>query len=345
MEEEKGKKKVSYKRYLGYKFYLDKGNNEFEMIRIIRIYDDNTFKIMLEDGSTKNIPLSSLEKYTPLEPIGLVTFNILLTDETFDVMVVAYKLLDVKMGDNNPQILCRQGIRDFFYDICCKGDPEINNKLVGVSVSRETCPANLNINELTACDVVVDTKMVSIYREDGLNDILKCIALDPFNKIMKLNFDNHVESLPNYTPFMKERKEHHGWCKDIKTFLEINDFMEDINTMLGITGVDFNMPDYLLESTQGFKLNDIALIFFNYIFKINAVDSRVFKYDNSINLADFNNENYYIIRDNTNTLYIIVCLVRGEYLEGELEEKMKELSVSDKLRLSYHNKYCKYLKE
>ena len=40
-----------------------------------------------------------------------------------------------------------------------------------------------------------------------------------------------------------------------------------------------------------------------------------------------------------NKLYIVVYLVDGEYLESELEKEAKNLSISDKLRLSYYNKY------
>ena len=345
-DEQKSVQKVSYKKYLGYKFYLDKGNNNFDVIKVIRVYEDNTFKVKSVDSDmTRNMGLDTLRKYTPLEPIGVITFNILLTEDNFDVMVAAYKLFDIKMGDNNPYVVCRQGVRDFFYDLCCKGDPEVENHLVGVSVSRDTCPANMNINELTACDMVVDTRMVHFYREDSLKDILECLNQGPFNKILNIDFTDHIKSDPKYQPFMLERKEKDGWCKNIKTLLEINNFMGDIDSMLQITAVDFIVKDYLISSEVGYQLNELALTFFDYVFKVNAVDTRVIKYDNSVNLADFNNSNYTLIRDKKNILYIVVYLVQGEYLESELEDRMNKLSVSDKLRLSYYDKYSKEMEK
>ena len=98
----------------------------------------------------------------------------------------------------------------------------------------------------------------------------------------------------------------------------------------------------LLSLFQNVPNKSELTLFFDYTFKVNAVDTRVIKYDNTVNLGDFNNENYYLIRDSVNSLYIIVYLVEGEYLESQLEERMNTLSVSDKLRLSYYNKYSKY---
>ena len=260
---------------------------------------------------------------------------------TFDVMVAIYRLVDVAVGDMIPQIVCRQGVRDFFYDICCKGDPEKENNYVGISVSRATCPANLDIIELTACDMVVDSKMVHFYKEDTIKDILECVPKAEYNKILEKLYTDHIESLPNFNPFLKDRDEHQGWCKNLEKLLMINNIDSDINAMQNITGVSFELDKHLVQKDDVYSLDHDALVFFDYTFKVNAVDTRVIEYDNSVNLADFNNSNYTMLRDKNNKLYIVVYLVQGEYLEAELEAEMNKLSVTDKLGLTFINKYKK----
>ena len=332
---------TKYKKFLGYKFFKDLGDNKFEIIRVIRVYDNSSFKVKFEDGSTKTINAEWLAQYTPLEPNNVATFNIVLTGMTFDVIVCIYKLFEIKINEAaaQPEIICRQGARDFFYDLCCKGDPETENHYVGISVSRATCPANLDFLDLLGCDMVVDTKMVHFYREDTIKDVLDCIPQMEFNKVLEKLYTEHIESLKEFNPFLKDRDEHDGWCKSLEKLLMINNIDADINAMQNITGVDFELGKHLIQDNDIYKLDHPALIFFNYTFKVNAVDTRVIEYDNSVNLADFNNSNYTMIRDKKNKLFIIVYLVQGEYLEAELEAEMNKLSVTEKLGLTYINKY------
>ena len=38
-------KDAKYKKFVGYKFFKDLGDNKFEIIRVIRVYTDNSFKV------------------------------------------------------------------------------------------------------------------------------------------------------------------------------------------------------------------------------------------------------------------------------------------------------------
>ena len=75
-------------------------------------------------------------------------------------------------------------------------------------------------------------------------------------------------------------------------------------------------------------------------FKINIKNNALaVKFDVDIDLADFSNNNYVLIRDIDNITYIISYVVEGEYREQELEEESNKLSGTDLLRLQFYNKY------
>ena len=107
-------------------------------------------------------------------------------------------------------------------------------------------------------------------------------------------------------------------------------------------GVDFNIEDHLVENdtttpSKGFDKE--ALEFFRVTFKVPAVSTVVVPYKHDIDLADFNNTNYIKMRDNTNTLYIVVYKNEGQYLEKELEDWNNRKTISDQIKLAFYNKY------
>ena len=89
-----------------------------------------------------------------------------------DVMVMAYKLLNLKLGDQAPYLICRQSVNDFFGDLL-KQNP-LKNSMVGICCSQENCPTNVNFQALSACDEVGICDLVHIYKDDNLDTILQC---------------------------------------------------------------------------------------------------------------------------------------------------------------------------
>ena len=142
---------------------------------------------------------------------------------------------------------------------------------------------------------------------------------------------------------MANMESHDGWCTSVKQLLKENNFMQDLDSMMDITGVDFKLTDYLekREDSGVYELNNIALLFFKEITKVNATQTRVIIFNYSIDMSKFANDNYVFWRDNTNTVYLIVYLVEGEFLEEELRKEIDKADVTEKLRLMYYNKYAK----
>lgn len=347
----------SMKKYWGYKFYKSLEDGSFEVLRVIDMdqRDPKVCKVVnVDTGVTMKVPYTHLQEYVPLKPYGIVSFNIvaLSLDENDkpkdkDVMVLAYKAIDIEMGMTDPYIICRQSVNDFFAQLM-DDDPDNEfgqsngmGQMSGVSVSIETCPTNVKMKSLTACMDILETQIVNIYRDDNLESILKCLNYTleyNINATLDRLKQKHVKASKN--PMSALAKVCDGWCSDITTLLEINNFMADFNSMCEITGFDFDLEKWMDLDERGiYHLQYPVQLFFNNVFKVNAKETRIMKFSYQVNLADFNNTNYVLIRDKKNVVWIVVYIVDGEYLEAELLEEMNKLSVTDKLRLSYYDKY------
>ena len=121
--------------------------------------------------------------------------------------------------------------------------------------------------------------------------------------------------------------------------------MSDINQMLGITQVEFDVKDYLINVSKDDITYQIASddfrLWLSSIYKVNMTEVAVMKFDHDINLADFNDSRYLLIKDNTGVLYLMVYTVEGEFFEADLEEKAKEMDFSSKFKLSFEvSKYA-----
>ena len=101
--------------------------------------------------------------YTPLEPFALMSFNIVALQpgkivQNRDVLIGAHRMFDIRLGINEPFIICRQSIHDFFSDLMSKNP--LANDMVGISVTRDNCPTNITMTDLTACYTVEESTIV-----------------------------------------------------------------------------------------------------------------------------------------------------------------------------------------
>lgn len=344
-------KNIDLSMFLGYKFFKMIDDDNYELIRIVSVKDKDHTRCTIMNEETKErskVDYEYLKEYTPLQPYGIIAFNILKLNAggevAKDVMVTGYRMIDLKLklNNNEPYIICRQSVNDIFYQLI-SDDPE-NNEMVGFSVTRETCPTNIEMGELTACSEIEDIQMIHVYKEDNIQSMIQCL-----DKSLKYNIDVVLKELHdahckavNAAPIAKLGKVIHGWCSDLETLLNTNNFMVDFNQMCEVTGFDVDLTEWMdRENEFIWSLNDACRLFFSTVFKVNAVDTKVIKFDHSINMGDFQNENYVLIRDKNNILWIVVYLCQGEYLEQELIDQINKLDVTTRLQLEYFNKYSK----
>ena len=342
---EKTDKKIN--KYLGYKFFINKSENEVELLRLTKISTYNNIVTVRDEDTnkTREIKFEDLKSYTPLEPTGFVSFSkVGIYDENkrlnFDVIVSIYRLLDIKLNMNEPYAICRQSINDFFYDYI-NNNPD--RQLVGVSCSRDDCPTNLPYYMLAACDEVTDFVIVNFYLDDTVDDLLEFINTTKFDKVLNALFIDHMRSInPLYNVSGEKRKSHDGWCRDLKTLLMENNFQHDMDTMRNISSVDFAIDDYLdikiEKDIEVAYLKPELLKFISNTFRINIKPNAIaIKFGVDVDLGEFNNMNYVLLRDKNHNTYIISYVLDGEFRESELIEE--ELSGVERLRMRFYDKY------
>ena len=332
-------------KYLGYIFFKAIDENSVKIIRIIDI-DNNKENIViknLDNGNIENLKFTDISGYTPINPYGFVSFAKIEIDGSEDVIVSLYRLLDIKLDINEPYAICRQSVNDFFYDL-------INNKnegIAGVSCTRENCPEGIPYESLAYCDKLDSVKIVNFYLTDTLDDILSCINTKKYDNTLEKLYNIHMSSVnPAYDKSTDKNKSHNGWCRNLKTLLTENNFINDIDTMRNVTAVDFKINDNIniKKSSDGLEvpyLDETAIVFFSNVFKLGIKDAIAIEYDFDIDLAEFNNTKYFLVRDNDNKTYVIQYTLNAEYRQDELYNKANTLSGIDKLRLAFYEKYNK----
>lgn len=339
---------------VGYKLFKEL-EDSVEIIRIIKVkkYKDGGIpaEVTIRDegtGEVKKVRTDSLKDYTPLEPDGYLTFNIVNIKDSVgkiskDIIVTASKMLNIKIGDILPFAICRQSITDIFYNLLCSDESQM---IAGLAVNQNNCPANFDFRILLACDNIEYSEHVNIYRSDLLEDILDMIRINRFDEVLKDMFLVHAKASKD--PSINFKQEDRGWCKNLKTLLKENNFQNDINEMLGITDVDFEISKYTCEKPLFINgeekgnftsCTDELRLWLSSIYKINISECTFLEYGHDIDLADFNNARYFLLRDKTHKLYLVVYTCDGEYLESDLDSESQKKDFSSEFRLNFYNKY------
>jgi hypothetical protein len=327
---------------LGLKLFKQKENSDdFDIIRVTRIY--NTEKVRVTDSEGNNIK-KTLEEirdegYTVLQSIGVVSFSTVTIGKNSDVIVTLLRRVDALTGLTVPCVICRQSVTDFFYNILAQ---EYDHGMVGVSVSDKTCPSNIEYAQLLACNDITYSDMVNIYYDDTIDSLLQCINEVKFNDVLRELYSKHVEAVNN--PILKLKKFDSGWCTDIKTLLVSNNFWIDVDQAFNITDVDIDLDNYIIEKKDEAgmayeSLKPEVLKFFSHTFEINMVDCIITPYGYDIDLGEYHNENYVLIRDSKEKLYIVVYRVEGAYLEQDIAIQKEKEHLADSLGLKIFNKY------
>lgn len=337
---------------VGYKLFKELEDNTIELIRIVHVqkYKDgkNPVEITIRDEGTqevKKMRVENLKDYTPLEPDGLLTFNIVNIHNNGkidkDVVVTGSKFLNLKIGDTLPFAVCRQSITDIFYNLLINDEKDM---MVGLAVNRNDCPSNFDFKLMLVADSIVYSEHINFYRTDVLEDILKMVKVSKFDEVLSSLYKTHAMHVGDPTLLFKKHDK--GWCKDLRTLLKENNFQNDINEMLGITDVEFKISDYLEEKILPGSDNetymspsDDMIAWLSSVFKLNINNATAVEFFHDINLADFNNSKYLILRDSDLKLYLIVFTEDGEYLEDDLKKESEKKDFSTEFRIKFYNKY------
>lgn len=331
----------------GYKLYKSIENtDDIEIIRIVRVrkgkQDPEEVLIQLEDGTRKMISTKELKEYTPLAPDAFLMFNVVSMHEDnekfSDVVVTASKVLEMAFGMKMPFAICRQCAIDPYSQLASTGDT-----IFGVSMNQNDAPKGFDFRELLVADSIDYYDHFNYYRTDTLDDILDMIDTKKYDQALT---NTYIKFCRSTDPTAAFKKSDHGWCKTLSVLLEQNTFQSDIDELLGITAVDFEVDKFLdskeLPANPDIKYDycreDLKL-WLSEIFKVKIGDTTVLEFGPDINLGDFNDNTYFLLRDKNKRIWLVVYTIAGEFFEDDLKKELSTVNISDQLRLDFHNKY------
>lgn len=328
------------RKMLGLQFYKYLDDDTYDLKRIVAICNEDTIKVLDLNGNVKKINISELDDYTKIVPDGMISVVVADMGEingknVEDVIISLYKMGDMNLGNYEPYVVCRQNITDFFANHLATSGESTN--LVGVSVSRDTCPENIDYGIMIACnDIKSDNVMVNIYIEDTIDSILGLIKSKPFDRTLEGCLQDHCKS--KGILYMGQ-DEVDGYCKTLELLLKLNNFEFDLNAAYNILPINESISDVVKEIHDEILGDYVSLP--QYIIdalsaqmKINIQDTFVVPYDReNFSLSDIADTKYLMLKDINNLLYIVNYTSVGEFRETDLEaiaartamEKIKSL--------------------
>lgn len=295
---------------IGTKYYKTDGD-KIEVVRIVRRKNVDTLTIVDDDlfsedptkamaSYTKSISVQDLiSNYRMLLPHGQLCMMIVdLESGVQDVVIVGDKVStssDMENGDSitfgNIEIICRQFLLDFFAAITSE------YHTVGVSVTKDSCPSNINFDALIGgCKPVKGTsQMISVYAQDNLDMILKLFNTKKADAVMEKNFNESLK--------MPEKVL--GMVDSVSSLLRTNDFIYDYWSMFGILPVK-NIKVKFDEENNSFVLTNMEVSRLECILKSRLSDICIIRYDYFVDEDVVDARYSYIkIRDDAGKFYII----------------------------------------
>lgn len=306
----------------GTKYYRFIDDNNIEVIRLNRLKGEDYSVINENTGKYEKISKEKiLNDYILLRPDGYVTFMIVNLSETMkDVLITLHRKEDIG-GENIPYAVCRQFMDDLFTNnlISNKIDMETNQAYhsIGVSISQDTCPANVDFKATLIGNGVENQSMIAVYVDDKLSTILSLINKKKYNDTLTKIYNSQAK------PFLI------GLCPDIQTLLTENNFMYDFCRGFNIYQIPFGInPNF-----EGSFTDQTALTYLNKLLQVTITKTYVTKFSKEINLKEIQKD-FIIVSDITENLFIIA------YDKLEVSEKSYEMV--DRHKEISANKWDKY---
>lgn len=256
------------KIYCGSKFFRFV-NDQLEMIRVYKV-DDKKQQVRYFTAEKEKKSMSVdylLNNYKRLAPDGMIIVSVVMTGEVRDV-IIALKNLRTNVG-NLPDVVCRQGIYDVFSHITNRDE---NTIYVGISMSQDSCPADINFQDTLACTSKKDDSELPIfvYLDDSLDEILSLFSHKRYDDAIK-------ECSLSLKGSIKD-KNIIGTTMSLRELLEYNNFMYDFRRCFKI----MELPFHIDAETEGLSQENI--LYMEKELQVNIMETYVMGYSREIDL-------------------------------------------------------------
>lgn len=310
--------------------YIDNSDDIIEL-RVIGFSNNETCKCKITKGPESDIgkqikiPISELkDKYTELIPDGVIIFSTVRVQQGLDdVMVTVSTREDMDIGLQMPSVVCRQCVLDLFAK---QMTPD--KDYVGLSISKETCPADIEFENFLACESVLSSTVCNYYIGDTLEYLLtEIVNTKKFDNVLSGLLYNHCEYTRKFNPgaadYFLRKGEADGYINNLEGLLTLNNFEYDLYRAFHIIPTTLtadNFEDGVLTKYAEKVLSDIL--------RTNIYKSLVVKYDKDIDLKNINKK-YVLVSDNDGTVYVVAYFTNGSYQvdeNGEMLESDEQIS-------------------
>lgn len=282
---------------IGVKFYrYNDGEDYPEIIRICKVDEvKKTIQVLDSKFNKKKITLEDIDKYRQLNPDGIISISIVKNGNISDVIVSLGRFNNNEHDGNLPYAVCRQLIYDVFSNLARKTEGVV---YAGMSISQETCPANINFKDSLLCDKLIDNRSLSVYLDDTLDDILRLISTKKYDSILRNLYElSKSTDLGTFEPGTIGL----GFCSSFRELLEKNNFMYDFRRAFKIIDV----PHPIVEEDEALSIQNV--IYLENELKFNIMETYLIKYTKEIDLRTIK-RNYMLVSssaENNKSIYIV----------------------------------------
>lgn len=296
----------------GMGYIYDQEKDDFEMIRVVEITDDEIFMVkdvdsktyhIKEDSEPRQLSKEDLSKYTFLQPDAILTLtNVnMFTDDkgkvVRDVMIMMFTPnSDGTFEFLEPKLLARQ-LLDNPYDENAQGK-------CGFSYSKEDLEAvDGLISDLLYSESIINSKKACMYKTDNLDDVVTILDNETTQSIFS-----------DLTVHIVDKDDDKGICPNLKEFMKKFGVLYDARLNLGISYIDMEFGDRT-------TLEEDARMVLSLLYSIKVIDrSLVAKFSYEVELDSIKMP-YFLVYDANDTLYIVAYTkCKEELLKSELKK-------------------------
>ena len=178
---------------------------EIEEFRILKMQNKDICSVLYTKGpkmgTKQKISTDKIEEeFTKLKPDGYISFDIVTVGNGLkDVMAIVSRQKDIDAKERTPYAVCRQCAVDLF----AKQLSPDNVDYAGISVSKESCPADVQFENFLACNSVEFDETIAYYIGDSLYSILNLLrSTSKFDTILTALFNSHCDYKANNNKYI-----------------------------------------------------------------------------------------------------------------------------------------------
>lgn len=305
---------------VGSKYYRYTQEGGLEIIRLKKIKNQDTIIVQDRGGKKFTLTDKELNNYTRLNPDGYVSFAIVsVAGGVSDVIVGLHRKKDIEEGSKIPYAVCRQNVFDFFAN---QTNRDESITLIGTSVSKDTCPPDVDYRLMLACDGLMQLDTVNVYIDDTFEDVISMINT--------VNYDNALYTLDKKI----DKEKTIGACSSLKQLLTENRFWNEFYRAFNIIKINEVIMAYGLD-VDGDRLPQKCKEAIESVTKYEILNELVMVYDKDIDLTAAQRD-YLLVCDGNNVTHIVIY-TKGNYTNKEylaLADQSEKVVLLDNKNLS-----------